>query len=249
MSGAATGGSSPSTSSHLVSDERLTGGTTAVGTRLGRRIAVGRQRRRLALSVDWAALRQELLDMAEEDLRVRGELAADGSLYEGYHPLMRAVHDLHARRLAQILAEHGWPGEPQVGTEGAQSAWLIVQHAIAQPELQRRALDVLGAAARLGEVPAWQAAMLEDRMRTLEGRQQRYGTQCDWDESGQLSPLPIEDRPGVDERRRAVGLPPLEEEIRARREAAARSGERAPGDWEARRREMDAWLRDVGWRI
>jgi hypothetical protein len=35
-----------------------------------------------------AALRQELLAMAEEDQRVRAELAADGSLCQGYHPVM-----------------------------------------------------------------------------------------------------------------------------------------------------------------
>jgi hypothetical protein len=29
--------------------------------------------------------------MAEEDLRVRAELAADGSLFQGYHPRMQAV--------------------------------------------------------------------------------------------------------------------------------------------------------------
>jgi ribosomal protein S14 len=56
--------------------------------------------------------------MAEEDLRVRAELAATGSLFEGYHPRMRAVHDRHASRLEQILAEHGWPSEPHVGADG-----------------------------------------------------------------------------------------------------------------------------------
>jgi hypothetical protein len=202
----------------------------------------------LALSPDSVAIRQELLEMAEEDLRVRAELAANGSLFQGYHPRMRAVHDRHASRLAQILAEHGWPGERQVGADGAQAAWLIVQHAIAQPEFQRQALSVVRAAAARGEVPEWQPAMLEDRIRTFEGLPQRYGTQFDWDAAGQLSPLPIEDRAGVDERRKALGLRALEEEIAARRDAAVQGGERPPADWEARQRELEAWLRDVGWR-
>jgi hypothetical protein len=186
--------------------------------------------------------------MAEEDLRVRSELEADGSLFHGYHPRMRAVHDEHANRVTRIMAEHGWPGEPQVGREGAEAAWLIVQHAIAQPAFQRQALSGLSAAAQRGEVPAWQVAMLEDRIRSFEGRPQRYGTQFDWDTSGQLSPLPIEDRPGVDERRQEVGLRPLAEEIQRQREAIARGTERAPADWASRQRERDAWLREVGWR-
>jgi hypothetical protein len=203
----------------------------------------------LELSPDSATIRQELLKMAEEDLRVRAELAASGSLFQGYHPRMRAVHDRHASRLAQILAEHGWPGERQVGADGAQAAWLIVQHAIAQPGFQRQALSMVRAAAARGEVPGWQAAMLEDRIRTLEGRPQRYGTQFDWDAAGQLSPLPIEDRAGVDERRKTLGLRPLKEEIAAQRDAAVQGGERPPADWEARQRELEAWLRDVGWRL
>ena len=36
-------------------------------------------------------LRNELLTMVVEDRQVRAELAADGSLFEGYHPRMREV--------------------------------------------------------------------------------------------------------------------------------------------------------------
>jgi hypothetical protein len=196
----------------------------------------------------WSDLRRELLALAEEDQRVRTELAADGSLFDGYHPRMRAVHRANADRLASILRERGWPGEPQVGLDGSEAAWLIVQHAIDRPSFQREALEALRLAAGRGQVPAMQPALLEDRIRTLEGRPQRYGTQFDWDESGELSPLPIEDPDDVDDRRRAVGLGPLDEAIRAQRRAAAAEGERPPGDWHARRRNRDEWLREVGWR-
>src|SRR4051812_42003603 len=89
------------------------------------------------------ALRDELVTMADEDQRVRAALAADGSLFDGYHPKMQAVHDWNAGRLAQIIAQHGWPGRRLVGEDGARSAWLILQHAIAQPDLQRRGLSLL----------------------------------------------------------------------------------------------------------
>ena len=196
----------------------------------------------------WSVVRDELLAMAEEDLRVRAELVSDGSLFEGYHPRMRAVHDANAARFAAILSELGWPGEPQVGHEAAKAAWLIVQHAIAQPALQYRALEALREAAARGEAPFLHAAMLEDRIRTFEGRPQRYGTQFDWDESGRLSPLPIEDPQAIEERRRAVGLGPLEEAVRAQRAAATASGDRPPRDWPERRRAMEQWLHEVGWR-
>jgi hypothetical protein len=196
----------------------------------------------------WDDIRSELLALVEEDQRVRAELVAEGSLFDGYHPRMRAVHEANAERLASILNQRGWPGEPCVGPDGANAAWLILQHAIGRPAFQREALEALRLAAARGEVPALQPALLEDRIRTLEGRLQRYGTQFDWDEAGELSPLPVEDPDGVDERRRAIGLGPLDQSIRAQRQAAAAEGERQPGDWHARRHGMEEWLREVGWR-
>jgi Family of unknown function (DUF6624) len=197
---------------------------------------------------NWDDIRSELLALVEEDQRVRDELVAEGSLFDGYHPRMRAVHEANAERLASILNQRGWPGERRVGPDGANAAWLIVQHAIGRPAFQREALEALRLAAARGEVPALQPAMLEDRIRTLEGGLQRYGTQFDWDESGELNPLPVEDPDGVDERRRAIGLGPLDQSIRAQRQAATAEGERPPGDWHARRRDMEEWLREVGWR-
>jgi hypothetical protein len=200
------------------------------------------------MAADWTTLGNELLAMAEHDLRVRAELAADGSLFHGYNARMQAVHDANAERLAAILDAHGWPGEHRVGREAAKAAWLVVQHAIAQPSLQRRALELLHEAVRQGSAPALHAAMLEDRIRCMEGRPQLYGTQFDWDRDGNMSPLPIESADQVDMRRHAVGLGPLAQEVRARRAAVAESQERPPNDWAQRQRGMDAWCRKVGWR-
>jgi hypothetical protein len=194
------------------------------------------------------SLRDELLAMAEEDQRVRAELAAEGSLFDGYHPRMEEVHRRNAARLTEIMAEHGWPGGTLVGKEGAHAAWLVLQHAIGNPSLQRRGLELLRRAVAEGEAPAIETAMLEDRVRSFEGKPQVYGTQFDWDEHGRLSPLPIEDEANVDERRRHVGLPPLAGDTRRRREAIAHGCEKPPRDWAERQRQFEAWALAVGWR-
>src|SRR5687768_9820864 len=106
------------------------------------------------------ALRAELLAMAGEDRRVRAELAADGSLFDGYHPRMAEVHRRNAARLATILDRHGWPRRALVGEDGAAAAWLVLQHAIGDPPLMRRCLQLLGALAP-GEVDPARLAMLE----------------------------------------------------------------------------------------
>jgi hypothetical protein len=194
-----------------------------------------------------AALRDELLALAEEDRQVRAELAADGSLFDGYHPRMEEVHRRNAARLAQIIEEHGWPGRSLVGP-GADAAWLILQHAIGNPPLQRRGLELLRQAVARGEAPALQAAMLEDRIAFFEGRPQKYGTQFDWDLDGRLRPLPIEDEAGVDDRRREVGLPPLAEGVRRLRADLAPGLEKPPRDWAERQRQFETWCQNVGWR-
>ncbi len=195
-----------------------------------------------------AALRDELLAMEAEDRRVRAELLAHGVLGDGYHPVMRAVHEKNAADLAAIVEKHGWPGRTLVGDEGAHSAWLVLQHAIGNPGLQRRGLELLRQAAEKGEIPYLQIAYLDDRIRFFEGRPQLYGTQFDWDAGGELSPYPIEDLEKVDERRASVGLGPLAERIRQLREEAARSGERPPEDWAEQQRKGQEWARSVGWR-
>jgi hypothetical protein len=198
--------------------------------------------------MDTIELSVELLSMAAEDLRVREQLASDGSLFEGYHPRMQEVHERNAERLLEILLEHGWPGRALVGEKASRAAWLILQHAIGNPSLQRHGLSLLKTAAAADDVAPAQVAMLEDRIRTNEGRNQIYGTQFDWDEQGQLSPLPIEDEVNVDVRRREIGLGPLAQDIQHKREVAALEGDQPPRDWQARQRDKESWCRTVGWR-
>jgi hypothetical protein len=187
-------------------------------------------------------LARELCDLAQVDACVRAELAADGSLFRGYHPRMEAIHRQNAARLASMVDEVGWPSGALVGAAAAEAAWLIAQHAIGEPSFQRRCLELLLEAAARGDVPAWQPAMLEDRIRMFEGRPQLYGTQLEADDEGWLRPYRIENSSGVGERRKQVGLPPLPE-APTRVERAMSAEERVAHD-----REFEAWLKRVGWR-
>ena len=193
-------------------------------------------------------LRNELLAMAERDNRVRAELAATGELFDGYNTRMAAVHEEHAARLDRLITDHGWPGKSLVGEQGAEAAWLVLQHAIASPALQRRCLPLLKASAEAGEIPAFQPAYLEDRICVFEGRPQRYGTQFDWDADGTLSPHPLQAPDSVDSYRESVGLGPLSEKIEEMRSRAATAGQQQPRDFEKRQKAMADWARSVGWR-
>lgn len=194
------------------------------------------------------ALARELCDMLAEDTKVRAELASDGSLFGGYHPRMREVHDRNAGRLRDIWAEFGWPGKTLVGAEASHAAWVVLHHAIAQPEFQRAGLTVLQKLADAGEVDPVNVAMMDDRIATYEGRPQPFATQFDWDENGVLNPLEYDDEVLVNARRAAFGMPTLAEDTAMRRTAAALGNETPPADWHAYQAERLEWLKQTGWR-
>jgi hypothetical protein len=188
------------------------------------------------------ALRAELIAMDEHDQAVRAELAADGSLFDGYHPRMAAVHDANAARLRTIIATHGWPTEHLVGVDGAKAAHRIAQHSINHPDFMRECRRLLDDASVKSEVPRWQFAYIDDRIRVFEGSQQRYGTQWRGGPNGP-EPYPIEDAAHVDERRADLGLPSLAEL------KLSTEGEPSWNEETARRLEEQelAWRKAVGW--
>jgi hypothetical protein len=145
-------------------------------------------------------LRAELMEMFRIDQAARrGE-----SLPELEGRGMGDVDAVHTARMREIIAEHGWPTESLVGEDGARSAWLLVQHADAQPEFQRECLELMKAAGD-GEVDAVDVAYLTDRVLVNEGKKQIYGTQF-WTVDGIRAPRPIEDEAAVEALRAEVGM-------------------------------------------
>jgi hypothetical protein len=155
-------------------------------------------------------LRAQLLSLAREDQRLRAEWAERPT----DRRLRRRVTEADGEsteRLRHIVGEFGWPGVSMVGEDGAQAAWLLLQHS-SDDAFMRECLELLREAVRLEESPPWQLAYLEDRVRLQDGREQLYGTQF-WSPTGgrPLEPWPIEDPQGLDLRRLSVGLGPFDE--------------------------------------
>ena len=191
--------------------------------------------------------RHRLLALKDAEQAMRLELAQSGEPVGGYPPRLRQLHESNARELELIVDDEGWPNADSAGPDGAEAAWLVAMHAVSRPSFMRRCLGLLKSAANRDEVPRRHAAMLEDRIRALEGRKQTYGTQLDW-QNGKLSPLPMDDEAGVDTRRAKAGLAPLAETIATARAAAQSDGAPPPEEWEASSSVLEALAREVGWR-
>lgn len=189
-------------------------------------------------------LREELIAMRAEDLRVREELIKSAEMDgRGYVPRMEAVHRANASRLREIIAEHGWPDRELVGVDGTLAAWFIAQHSIAEPEFQREALRLVQEKVKQGKVPAAQEAFLFDRIAMYEGRPQRYGTQSLPCPDGQYRRWNTDDPEHLNERRAAVGLPAVEDDPAETEPTPEARAEYL--DW---LRGYEEWLRKAGWR-
>jgi len=164
-------------------------------------------------------LRRELLAMVASDQEAREALIRGG--IESPDAVSSAkVADIDRKNLVvirRIIETRGWPGRSLVGEDGAQAAFLLVQHADAAPEFQKRCLPLIDAAFRAGEATGQDFALLTDRVLRADGKPQRYGTQVRV-ENGRLVVPPVEDEANLEPRRASVGLPPMKEYLDALRE-------------------------------
>lgn len=189
----------------------------------------------------------DLLKMYQKDLMLQDELIKSGDLYLGYHPKMEQLHQENSEKLEKIIYEIGWPTVTKVGNEASFAAWVVLQNAISNPTLQRTSLPLLMELANHDEIYPSEVAVLFDRICYFELRPQKYGTQFDFDEKGNLNPWEIEDIEKVDEYRIQVGLPPLKETIKRMQEVAKKDNETPSKPYKERIKERTEWAKKVGW--
>ncbi len=167
-------------------------------------------------------LRMELLSMARDDQQIRVAIAQQwkkaGQGDQELHEQMVEIDARNTNRMREIVEQYGWPGKNLVLADGANAAWLLVQHADHDVEFQKQCLELLTQAAQEGEADWDHVAYLTDRVLVAEGKEQLYGTQIyGFSDEGVPVPDPIEDEANVDQRRASVGLGPLEEYLESMR--------------------------------
>ncbi|SFN43558.1 hypothetical protein SAMN05421594_2804 [Chryseobacterium oleae] len=149
---------------------------------------------------------KELIDLAEKDLSIREKLVAEGKLSRGYHPEMEKVHRQNADRLREMIKAIGFPTISKVGEKASDAAWLIIQHAIGEPEFMKACYDLM--IENSGDINPSNIAYLYDRIQVFQSKPQRYGTQL----TAEGSIYPVEDKNILNNRRVEINLPLLTQE-------------------------------------
>jgi len=118
---------------------------------------------------------------------------------------LEAIDRQNTARMKEIVAKHGWPGRSLVGVDGANAAWLLVQHADLDKPFQKQCLELMREAFKRKEVSGTDLAYLTDRVLVGQKEKQLYGTQFN-QVDGKWVPAPIQDEANVDKRRKEVGM-------------------------------------------
>jgi len=116
----------------------------------------------------------------------------------------------HTAEAKAILKKYGWPTIADIGADGQNNFWLLVQHADHDIHFQQQALREMEKLQGGGEMSMENYAFLLDRVLCNLNWKQIYGTQVIWTGNGEASGFrPILREDLADQRRRKLGLIPL----------------------------------------
>ncbi len=197
--------------------------------------------------MNYQKIAEKIIQLRNADFELREKLIQNGQLSAGYNAEMEQLHNKNASELEDIIKQIGYPSIDKVGEEASQSAWIIIQHSIGQPDFMRKCAFELEKAVNENKADPINLAYLLDRITVFENKPQLYGTQFDWDENGKMSPNSYDDLAKVNERRKNIGLNSLEEQIEIMRRRVKDENQSPPKDYEKRKEEMEEWKKKTGW--
>jgi hypothetical protein len=158
-------------------------------------------------------LARELLHRAEEDRRLTRQARPTPFSALRRRQVEQCRRD-NAEALKAMVGRHGWPTALLVGEPASTAALMILLHA-KDTGFQLTCQDLIARAAADGACPTVHHAFIADHCAVEQGEPQFYGTRINPDT---LQPYEVRRPQTLDERRRDVGLGPLQEQLRLLRD-------------------------------
>lgn len=122
--------------------------------------------------------------------------------------IIKQKDEINLGKVNKIIKKHGWLGPQEVGMNGSQGIFLVIQHA--DLETQKKYLPLVKQAEKDGKTLSSNLAILEDRIAMREGRKQLYGSQGFKDKVTGINYIyPMVDVDQLDQRRKQMGMPPM----------------------------------------
>jgi len=123
-----------------------------------------------------------------------------------------SVFTTNQKRIREIFEQHGFVGFDLAGENGSRNFWMIVQHSDHNPEFQKEVLVEMKKEVDKQNAISTNYGLLVDRVNLNTGKAQIYGTQVTYNmNNGQAYPKKLADSINVNERRKSIGLKPIEE--------------------------------------
>ena len=150
---------------------------------------------------------RQLYQPAEE------KFGRDSEQMKYFWRLVSKEDSINEAEVIAIIEEKGWVGRSMVGGKANMTLWLVIQHA--PLETQEKYLPMLKESVKKGESSGSHLALLEDRIQMRNGKPQIYGSQITRDEkTGENTVYEIKDSEYVNQRRKEVGLGPIEDYLK-----------------------------------
>jgi hypothetical protein len=159
------------------------------------------------------ALRRKinLMVISDQQLRYKKIQTTDPKELEKIDQEIRESDQKNWLEAKNIVGTYGWPKLSDIGKDGQNNLWLIVQHADHDICFQRAVLEKMKSLLKSNEVNLENYAFLTDRVLCNLNYLQEYGTQVNWTTNGMAGSFrDISQEWNVNEKRKKLGLQSLE---------------------------------------
>ncbi len=163
------------------------------------------------LQLPFLRIEINLMTLRDQQLRYKRVQTNDDSLLSLIDQQITQSDFNNLNRTKEIIQQYGWLKISQIGKDGQNNLWLIVQHADQDVLFQQTALQAMEKLKATKELNKENYAFLYDRVQCNLNYKQLYGTQVLWANHGKASGFrPIKEEDKVDVRRKEMRLQPLQ---------------------------------------
>lgn len=171
--------------------------------------------------VDYTSIKEQLERMVINDQNIQFAFRPNQSqnVKDSILKEKDRIFKANTDTIQSLFNQYGYLGIDKVDEDGAHNFWVLVQHSDSDINFQEQVLTTMKVELEIGNVNSSNYAFLVDRVQKNKGEKQLYGTQLEYRENFWIVPEPIKDSINVNKRRKAIGLPPLEEYLNTAMEA------------------------------